>query len=616
MRWRGRLQDARPTGPKSQILRRTVGLFGAYRGHFALLVVLIAVTSALNLLPVLLIKEITNEALNETDEGVLNGSVGRITLLFLVIVVMYVAASFIGVLQAYVNQIVGQGIMVDVRKRLHDHLQRLSVRFYTSTRTGEILSRISTDVNAVQQSVTGTFSEFLTNLLTLVIALGIMFTLEWRLALAAVVVLPLWVYPTIRVGNVMRRLQLQYQQESAEMSAHLEETLSVSGSMLVKTFGRQEFESSRFRRSNEMLRSLSIRRLMAGRWFNMTTQLFGSLSVAVVFWFGARAVINGEIDIGTVAAFALIAQKVFAPFQGIARINTTMLSSLALFERIFEYLDLPVEVDEKPDAVSLQAPRGELEFEHVTFAYSPTAPAAVAAAHFRVPAGQMAALVGPSGAGKTTVTYLLQRFYDPQQGRVLLDGHDLREVTLESVSRAVGAVMQDTFLFHTSLADNIRYGRLDAEDDEVRAAASTAGLDQMIERLEEGLDTVVGERGYRLSGGEKQRVALARAILKDPPVLVLDEATSSLDSRLEREIRDATERLAEGRTTIVIAHRLSTVLKADVIFVLDQGQIVERGRHEELLAADGLYASLYREQFLEEGAGVDAITEQVAGGGQ
>lgn len=587
------LPQAKPEGSKFEIFRRSIGLFRPYRRYFIALVVLIAATSTLNLLPALLIAQIVNEAVNGGDGG-------RITMLSVVSLAMLVAAALLGVLQAYINQTIGQGIMVDLRRSLHDHLQRLSVRFYTSTRTGEILSRISTDVNAVQQSVTGTFTDFLTNLLTLGIAVALMFALEWRLALILLIVLPLWVFPTMRVGLAMRKLQREYQEESAEMTAQLEETLSVSGAMLVKTFGRQDYESGRFGRSNETLRELAIRRMMAGRWFNMATGLFGSLSVVAVYWFGGLAIVGGDVDIGAVVAFAVLAQRVFQPFQGIARINTTMLSSLALFERIFEYLDLPVEVDERPDAVVLRRPTGRLSFDNVTFTYLDSSPPAVDEMNFEIEPGQMAALVGPSGAGKTTVTYLLQRFYDPQRGAVRLDGHDLRELTLESVSRAVGVVMQDTYLFHTTLGDNIRYGRLDATDAEVRAAAATAGLDEMIERMTDGLETVVGERGSRLSGGEKQRVALARAILKDPPVLVLDEATSSLDSRREREIREATEQLAKGRTTVVIAHRLSTVVKADVIFALDEGRIVERGRHAELLERGGLYASLYREQFAEQ----------------
>jgi ATP-binding cassette subfamily B protein len=399
----------------------------------------------------------------------------------------------------------------------------------------------------------------------------------------------------------------EWHEESARMSAHVEETLSISGSMLVKTFGRQEHEAARFDRSNRTLRSLSIRRMMAGRWFNMATGLFGALAPGAVYWFGGRAVVGEELTLGVVVAFAVLTQRVFQPFASIARINTTALSSLALFERLFEYLDLPVEVDERPDATTLVHPRGAIRFESVTFAYGPTAPPALRDVSFDVEPGQMVALVGPSGAGKTTVTYLLQRFYDPQQGRVLLDGHDMRELTLDSVARAVGAVMQETYLFHASLMENIRYGRLTADDGDVQAAATAAGLDSLIESLPEGFETVVGERGYRLSGGERQRVAIARAILKEPPILVLDEATASLDSRLEREIRESTARLSRGRTTVVIAHRLSTVMAADAILVLDRGQIVERGRHAELLRREGLYAALYREQFSDPEAESAAV---------
>jgi ATP-binding cassette, subfamily B, bacterial len=321
------------------------------------------------------------------------------------------------------------------------------------------------------------------------------------------------------------------------------------------------------------------------------------VSIVLVYALGGIAALGGDVSIGEVVAFAVLTQRVFMPFQGVMRINTTILSSLALFERIYEYLDLPVEVAEKPDARRIVQAKGRLEFRDVSFAYDPSAPPALDGVSFTIEPGQMVALVGPSGAGKTTVTYLLQRFYDPTSGSVLLDGHDLRDLTLGSISDAIGTVMQDTYLFHTTLTDDIRYGRLDATDAEVGAAAAAAGLDEMIKRMPDGMDTIVGERGYRLSGGEKQRVAIARAILKDPPVLILDEATASLDSRIEREIREATERLAAGRTRVVIAHRLSTVAAADMIIVLDRGLIVERGSHETLLGQERLYASLYHEQF-------------------
>lgn len=583
---------ARPEGSKSDIGRRAVGLFYPYRWHAAALFALVATTVALSLYSLTILAGLVGEMTSDdgTRAGLLRG--------FLIYGSIIVAGALLSVIESYTNQLIGQGVMHRLRSSLHDHLQRVSIRFFTSTRTGEILSRVGTDVNGIQQSVTGTFTDFLTNFLTLVIAFGIMLTIEWRLALATLVILPLWVYPTMRVGQAMRRLMREWHDEMGEMTSQLEETLSVSGSMLVKSFGRADYEREKFEQSNDNLRSLSIRRMMAGRWFNMGTGLFGALIPGVAYWYLGGLVVDGGMSVEDVVAFAMLAQRVFGPFASIARINTTMLSSLALFERIFEYLDLPVEVDERPNAERIEHSRGQIAFEGVDFAYIDDLDV-LEDISFEVKPGSMLALVGPSGAGKTTVTYLLQCFYDPGRGTIRLDGRDLRDLTLDSISDAVGTVMQDTYLFHSSLADNIRYGRLDARDDEVAAASSVSGLDELLERLPDGLDTVVGERGYRLSGGEKQRVAIARAVLKDPPVLILDEATASLDSRLERVIREAMEHLAAGRTTIVIAHRLSTVLAADQILVIDHGRVVERGRHAELLSLGGLYATLYEEQFRE-----------------
>ena len=578
-------------------------LFHPYRRHVLALVAMVMASAALSLFPLRL--------LGTMADRVIDGDLNALNLLFSFYVAMVVGGALLGVLQGYINQIIGQGVMQQLRSSLHDHLQRLPMRFYTRTRTGESLARVTSDVNGIQRTLTDTFTDFMTNASILTIAFVLMFALSWQLALIALIVVPLWSYPTMRMGLLQRRLLQRWHAENAEMSAHLEETLSVSGSMLVKSFGRQPYERERFEKTNANLRNLSMRRLMAARWFNMGSSLFSTLIPGIVYWYGGRAVVDGDISIGTLVAFALLTQRVFGPFASIARINVTVLSSLALFERIFEYLDEEVEIEERPDAVAIEKPRGVITFESVDFAYSTGARGALTDVSFSAEPGQMIALVGPSGAGKTTITYLLQRFYDPNGGVVRLDGHKLTELTLDSVSASIGAVMQDAYLFHDTLAQNIRYGRLAASNAEVAAAADTAGLSSFIALLPDGLETVVGERGYRLSGGEKQRVAIARAVLKDAPVLVLDEATASLDSRLEREIREATQRLARGRTSVVIAHRLSTVLAADQILVLDGGRIVERGRHAELLSRGGLYASLYEEQFAE---GTDGVMEPAAGG--
>ncbi|MDA0353760.1 MAG: ABC transporter ATP-binding protein [Chloroflexi bacterium] len=571
-------------------------VFRPYRWQIAAMMSLTLVSVALELAPTLLIGLLIGDTVEEVAAGEIPDQT-RLFLLFGIIVALYVLSALLSVLSSYVETTTGNGVMFDVRQQMYDHLNRLSIHFFTSTRTGEILSRVSTDVNGVQGVITLAFAGWVSSFATLATALGIMIYLDWRLSIIAAIVLVVWIVPMWRVGQHMRGLQRQWQEEAADMQAHLQETLSVSGMMMVRSFGRREHEQRRFDETNQLLRTLAIRRLMSSRWFYLATRLFGAVSLALVYWWGARGISDGSLGLAEVITFALLTQRVFGPFSQLSQINTQLISSVALFQRIFEYLDMSVEIDERPDAVELTNARGVVAFEGVTFAYDEEAVPALQNVSFRLEPGQMAAIVGPSGAGKTTITYMLQRFYDPNEGRVTLDGHDLRDLTMASISGAVGVVAQDTTLFFSSLRDNIRYGRLDATDEEIELAARAAGLGDLMDDLPAGLDTVVGERGYRLSGGEKQRVSIARAILKDPPVLIMDEATASLDSRLEAEIRRATERLAKGRTTLVIAHRLSTVIAADVILVVEGGQVVERGTHAELLKQEGLYATLYRSQF-------------------
>jgi ATP-binding cassette subfamily B protein len=589
--WRGGGggRRSRPQRPAWPTFRRALGLLWPHRLLLVAFLSAIAVSSLVGLVPPLVIRQIIDHAIPEQDGAQLNR-------LILVMVAVILLGALNGVLQSFLSNSISQSLMFDLRRRLYGHLAGMSLSWFTANRTGETLSRVSNDVGGVQGVVSDTLGSVFGNVITLTSTFVLMLFLDWRLALFAIVFIPLFIIPARRVGNLQRTLQRETQEQMATMNSQMQETLSVSGALLMKTFGREAMETQAFEQTARQIRNLSIRRAMIGRWFGMAMGLFGSIGPAVVYWYGGHRVIGAEASLGTVVALAGFLPRLFGPTSSLMNVNVQVLSSLALFERIFDYLDLEHEIEDRPGAIDLQDARGHIELRNVDFAYETGQPV-LRDISLDVPAGHFAALVGPTGAGKTTIAYLVPRLYDVGAGQVLLDGHDVRDLTLASLGRSVGMVNQEPFLFHASIRENLRYAKSDATDDEVEAAARAANIHDFIAGLPEGYDTVVGERGYRLSGGEKQRVAIARALLKDPAVLILDEATSSVDMQTEAAIQEALDVVTRGRTVLAIAHRLSTVLAADVIFVIDGGRVVESGTHAELLEADGLYARLYRQSF-------------------
>jgi ATP-binding cassette, subfamily B, bacterial len=580
----------KPTQPVTrEMLVRIAGYFKPYRKNWALVVGTVAVQAGLGLVPPLLLATII-------DRGILQRNGGLLNVLVALTIVVQLSIGLVGVGLTYLNTMIGQGIVFDLRTQLYRSLRNQGMRFFTHARAGELVSRLSNDVSGVEDVVTTTASQALSNLLIVVSTLVVMFTLNWQLTLVSLAILPLFVYPTRRVGKIRRELAKRRQRRVASMSSIVEETLGVSGAQLIKTFGRDAYEIDRFAGVSDDYRRVRVRESMVGRWFFMTIQTFWAAAPAIVLLVGGHQAISGKFSVGRIMAFTAYQARLFMPINQLLTVHIDVQSALALFERIFEYLDLTPDVVEKPGAVALQAPQGTVGFTDVAFSYRTDLPV-LHDVSFDVPAGTMTALVGPSGAGKSTIVALVSRLYDPDAGSVSLDGHGLQDLTIASVSDAVGVVSQDTFLFHATLRENLLYAKPGATEEEMIAAAHAAQIHTFIADLPEGYDTLVGERGYRLSGGEKQRVSIARAILKDPKVLVLDEATSALDTRSERLIQQAVAQLLRGRTAIVIAHRLSTILAADQILVVDGGRIGERGRHEELLVRGGLYARLYREQF-------------------
>jgi ATP-binding cassette subfamily B protein len=625
------LEEQKKRGRKtdSNTLKRVAKAFSPYKIQIIIVLFAIILTTVLGLVNPFMIQFIFNDAIGKRNEKLL-------IILVSIMIIMPIITGLIGVGQTYLNNVIGQQVMRDFRNNLHAHLQSMSLRFFTSTRTGEIQSRLSNDVGGVQAVVTNTATSIVSNFSTVISTIIAMLIISPPLTLISLGLLPIFLWITYKIGNVRRATSKETQESMASLTAMMQETLSVSGILLTKTFGRQKYAQDRFEKENQTLTNLEVRQQMIGRWFFMFIGIFFSITPAIVYLVAGTQIIRNPLSfsIGGIVAFTTLQSRLFFPVGQLLSIQVDVQGALALFDRIFEYLDLPIEIQDKPKALQLKVNnvRGEINFKDVSFTYKSddygllkasrgpvkngngrdkdsvsTEPVEVTdkaerrstLSHvtFDIKPGQLAALVGPSGAGKTTITYLVPRLYDVDSGAVEIDGHNVKDIALASLGEIIGMVTQETYLFHASVRENLMYARSDATEEEMIAAAKAAAIHDRIMELDDGYDTVVGERGYKLSGGEKQRIAIARVILKNPRILILDEATSALDTHSERLIQAALEPLMKNRTTLAIAHRLSTILAADVILVVNKGEIVERGTHEELMELNGLYARLYNEQF-------------------
>ncbi len=600
------------------VLRRVFEYARPYLRYLIIVLVSIVLIGVITAVPPLLIRDLIDVAIPAAD-------IGRVTLLGIGMVVVPLLNGAIGLVQRWASSTAGEGIIFDLRRQLFAHLGSMSLGFFTNTRTGELNSRLNNDVVGAQQAITGTLVSLVSNAFSTVVTIAVMLGIEWRLTLLSIVVLPLFVIPSRRVGKLLRGIARDQMVSQAEMNNSISEALNVSGALLAKLFGRGQTEVDRFTDHASEVKRLGIRRALVGRWFFMALGIVSAIGTALVFWFGAVLVINGGLDVGDVVALSLYLGSLYGPLSSLSNAKVEFSTSMVSFERVFEVIDIRTDITERADPVRLDPVVGAVTFDDVSFDYESAVDTGLASVQrmsfwtpavldgdpvrmqsrgpalqnvsFHIQPGELVALVGRSGAGKTTATYLVPRLYDVTGGAVLIDGVDVRDLSFDTLSSSIGVVTQESHLFHDSVAANLRYAKPDATAEEMGAAAEIANIREFIESLADGYETRVGERGYRLSGGEKQRLAIARVILKDPRILILDEATSHLDAHNEALIQEALDRVMAGRTSLVIAHRLSTVLAADRILVLEQGQLVESGTHSELVAEGGLYADLFETQF-------------------